>query len=246
MNYQEMREFFSVLYNNITSNQAPGLNDYEMSVFLTKGQDEKLKNYFLPQSNEKQAGFDGNQKRQIDFSSITKSSSVTSFSSPLFDSRANSKSAALPSDLWIIINERVDVTREGKTEGLVVKPISYDEYDRLMAKPYKRPVRYEAWRLINNDTANKSDLIVGPADVITKYNIRYLRRPKPIIVGDLDGLTIDGYTFGTGTGKTQGCELDPLIHEEIVQRAVELAKIAWTATGQDNAQMMIQAGQRSE
>jgi hypothetical protein len=31
-----------------------------------------------------------------------------------------------------------------------------------------------------------------------------------------------------------------------VQRAVELAKIAWTQTGQDNTQAVIQAGQRSE
>ena len=32
----------------------------------------------------------------------------------------------------------------------------------------------------------------------------------------------------------------------IIERAVELAKVAWTSTGQDNAQMMLQAGQRSE
>lgn len=42
------------------------------------------------------------------------------------------------------------------------------------------------------------------------------------------------------------CELDPILHEEILQRAVELAKIAWTNTGQDNLQAVMQAGQRSE
>ena len=254
MGYEELSDQFDVLYNNITSNQAPGLNTYEKSVFLTKAQDEKLKNYFLPQSNEKQAGFDANQKRQIDFSAITKAETVSTFGNPLYDNRSNTKSAALPSDVWLIINERVDVTRNNSNVGLIVKPISFDTYDTLMSKPFKRPLKYQAWRLIINDGSNKSDLVVGPVDVIQSYSIRYLRRPRPIIVGELDGLTINNYEFGTpasepaggNPGKTQGCELDPLIHEEILQRAVELAKIAWTSTGQDNAQMVIQAGQRSE
>ena len=50
MSVEEMDNMFDVLYNNITSNQAPGLNAYEKSVFLTKGQDETMKNYFNPKS----------------------------------------------------------------------------------------------------------------------------------------------------------------------------------------------------
>lgn len=246
MEYEELSDQFDVLYNNITSNQAPGLTEYEKSVFLTKSQDEKLKNYFLPQSNEKQAGFDANQKRQIDFSAITKAETVSSFGNSLYDNRSNSRSAALPTDVWIIINERVDVTRNNSIVGLIVKPISFDTYDTLMSKPFKRPLKHQAWRLIINDGSNKSDLVVGPTDTIQSYSIRYIRRPKPIIVGDLDGLSINGFEFGSGANQAQGCELDPLIHEEILQRAVELAKIAWTSTGQDNAQMVIQTGQRSE
>ena len=69
---------------------------------------------------------------------------------------------------------------------------------------------------------------------------------RRIITSNLDGLTIDGFTYGTGDNQSNGCELDPSLHEEILQRAVELAKVAWTATGQDNAQLMLQAGQRTE
>ena len=36
------------------------------------------------------------------------------------------------------------------------------------------------------------------------------------------------------------------LHEDVLQRAVELAKIAWTATGGDNTQAVLAAGQRSE
>lgn len=250
MTFEEFSNQFDSLFNNITSNQAPGLTEWEKSVFLTKAQDELLKNYFNPKGNKYGEGFDGSPKRQMDFSAITNATDVTTFVASLFDGRTNSKNVTIPSGVWIIINERVEVTRDGSTVSLVVVPISYDEYDRLMSKPFKRPLKYQAWRLINSETASEADLIVGPSDTITKYTVRYIRKPKPIIVGDLDGLTIEGYTFGTPTqtnpNQTQGCELDPVVHEEILQRAVELAKAAWTATGQDNMNAVLQMGQRSE
>ena len=243
---RELSDHFEVLYNNITSNQAAGLNEYEKSVFLTKAQDEILKNYFLPQSNAKQAGFDDNQKRQIDFSTLTTAKSISTFANPLFDMRDNSRSITLPPDVMMIINEMTEVSRGSSRVTLVTKPIRYDEYSRLMAKPFKRPVKSEAWRLINHNVSNSADLIVGPSDSINKYIIRYIRQPKPIIVGDLDGLKIHGFEYGVGSERAMGCELDPLLHEEILQRAVELAKAAWTATGQDNTQILMQTGQRSE
>lgn len=258
----EWEERFDVLYNNITSNQAPGLNTHEKCVFLTKGQDEILKNHFTANSkgNDIAQGYDDSPKRQIDFSMLTTSSEVSSFDTAKFDTRTNSKSVSLPTGIMMIINELIQVTRNSKTVNLVVKPLRFDEYDRYMSKPFARPLVRQAWRLIDSDSANKADIVVGPGDTISKYIVRYIRKPKPIIIGDLDGLTIDGYQYGTnaakdaspqttpptGPGYTSGCELDPMLYEEILQRAVELAKIAWTATGQDNAQMVLQAGQRSE
>lgn len=245
MSVEEMDNMFDVLYNNITSNQAPGLNAYEKSVFLTKGQDEVLKNYFNAKSkgNTTQDGFDANQKRQIDFSMLTTVETKDSgFDSPLFDLRSNTKSVVLPTKLMMAINEMVEVTRGASEKKVVLQviPIKFDEYSRLMSKPYKRPLKYQAWRLINSDTANKADIVVGPSDTITKYSIRYIRRPTPIIVSNLDDLTIEGESNACE------CELDPILHEEILQRAVELAKAAWTATGQDNIQPVLQVGQRSE
>ncbi len=246
MSVEEMDNMFDVLYNNITSNQAPGLNAYEKSVFLTKAQDEILKNYFNPKSkgNTTQDGFDGSVKRQVDFSMLTSVETKSSeFENPLFDTRPNTKSVGLPERLMFAINEMVEVTRSGETNPVILQvvPIKFDEYSRLMCKPYKRPLKYQAWRLTNNNTANKADIVIGPSDTLTKYTIRYVRRPTPIIVSNLDGLTIEG----KGTEKLD-CELDPILHEEILQRAVELAKIAWTNTGQDNLQVVMQAGQRSE
>ena len=266
MSSEEFSNQFDVYFNNITDNQAPGLTEYEKSLFLTKAQDEKIKNHFNPKGNKYGEGFDDSQKRQMDFSKLMfhEEKDADEIDEPIFDTRTPNKSVYLPDDLWIIINERVKVIRGGKNVDLTVKPINYAEYDRLMSKPYKRPLKHQAWRLIiselgSDGNSRNGDLIVGPTDNITSYSVRYIKKPKPIIIGPLDGLTIDGYVFsgdriiigGTNDNpvyapETEGCELDEIMHEEILQRAVELAKVAWTQTGQDNTQAVIQAGQRSE
>ena len=72
MNHIEFSNEFDVLYNNIMSNAAPGLNEYEKSVLLTKAQEEIVKNHFEPQGNKYGQGLDDSPKRQIDFSELIK------------------------------------------------------------------------------------------------------------------------------------------------------------------------------
>ena len=42
----EMSSEFDILFNNISSNQGVGLNEFEKSVLLTKAQDEIIKNHY--------------------------------------------------------------------------------------------------------------------------------------------------------------------------------------------------------
>jgi len=72
MTISEFSGEFDVLYNNITSNQAPGLNEYEKSVFLTKAQSQLINEYFNIRTDGVGGGFDGSQRRQYDFSSLIK------------------------------------------------------------------------------------------------------------------------------------------------------------------------------
>jgi len=255
MTNQEFSNQFDLLYNNIMSNQAPGIDEYEKSVFLTKAQDEVLKAYFNPKGNKFIEGFDDSAKRQIDFSNIMKISNSTGSDSPAsfgtaeFDPHTNSKSVTLPNDILVIVNESLTVKRGTSYITLRVLPINYQEYDRLTSKPFKRPLNYQAWRLINssttsnNTTTRKCDLVIGPADTIdntssSKYSIRYVRKPSPIILVNLssEGLSINGVSTETS------CELDEILHQEILQRAVELAKAAYT--GDLNSQITL--GQTSE
>ena len=238
MTTQEFSNSFDVLYNNIMSNAAPGLNEYEKSVFLTKAQEEIVKNYFNPKGNKYQEGFDGSAKRQIDFSGlISVADATTTTLSPTFDVRA--KVYKLPEDLFLIINESL-ITSTGIKQVIAIR---YDEYTRLMSKPYKEPLKFQAWRLVTKGEGSsvvQSEVIPHSGETITKYTIRYVRRPKPIILCDLSSDYGDVSINGMST--VSECELNPLIHEEILQRAVELAKAAYTG----DIKGIVELGQRSE
>ena len=298
---------FDVFYNNITSNQAPGLNAFEKSSFLTKAQNELVKNYFDPNSkgNSLGKGFDESAIRQMDFSNLLESTEKAPINStPVIDHRA--KVYELPTNVFIIINEEIalkggitsytettyytwngdswlgstsiaeDATIKGtvssvselpKTELTVgdiyavaisinnsttlatrqVIPISFQEYMRLMSKPFKEPLKRQAWRLMTKGgAANKIEIVLPSTDLtkypIRNYVIRYVRKPKPIILTDLSDygdLTIEGQSSASM------CELNESTHDAIIQRAVELAKVAWAGDAND-IQTTVTSGQRSE
>ena len=262
MTINEMSDQFDVLFNNITSNQAPGLNEYEKSLFLTKAEKEIVKNYFTASSkgNTTGQGFDDSAKRQADFSILMKTANGTPLTGvDKLDYR--SKVYSFQPDVFIVVNETVEIQGGSTPSNKIIKqviPLRYDVYTQYMSKPFKRPLKNQVWRLMNSgsmgtdghSSTKKVELIFGPeVNVETDspiYKLRYVRVPKPIITGNLDGLEIDGYTYEGLGGSNAVCEIDPILHEDILQRAVELAKVAWTSTGQDNLQVEMTAGQRSE
>ena len=71
MTTTEFSNEFDILYDNVASKSAPGLDLYEKSVFLTKAQLEIVKNHYLNQ-NKYQASFEGNEKRRIDLKELIK------------------------------------------------------------------------------------------------------------------------------------------------------------------------------
>lgn len=296
----EFSNQFDILYNNITSNQAPGLNEYEKSVFLTKAQDEIVKNYFEASSlgNTVKKGFDDTILRQMDFSSLmtTREYQDGIIGESTLDPRAIVYDIPENDNVYIVINESLHLMDDnGVVKGVrQVVPLSYLEYSRLMLKPFKQPVKNQAWRLItsgkrgelnkidNNSTVKtRVEIITTNADlnhytgnmvidlpeknidtsvedlindinisinepIVTniRYVVRYVRKPRPIILTDLDdiygeSLSIDGHT------KSNPCELSDIVQEAVLQRAVELAKISYEGNANDT-QLMMEAGKRSE
>lgn len=243
MTPQEFSNEFDVLYNNIMSNQAPGLDEYEKSVFLTKAQLEVIKNHFNPKGNKYGEGFDDNPKRQVDFSTLitsAKPSTYISSSYVKFDDR--SLLYKMPSDILIMLNETGVSTVDGVTRLISIIPIDFAEYSRLMSKPYKQPLKNQGWRLFQSTGGIDfvSEVIIKYNSTLTDYKIRYVRRPKPIILANL----ADEYSNISieGVSTISECELDPILHSEILQRAVELAKAAYLG----DLKSSVELGQRSE
>lgn len=224
------------------------LDEYEKSVLLTQAQDIVVKSYFDRSLNYQGQGFDDSTRRQIDFSSLIKvadltASGVTSkfddrgiiFKLPLVGNTNNT------CEVLFILNEKIEcqtLTATPNTYGAkktyVVVPISYKEYDREMSKPFAQPLKKQAWRLFQNNSTGydiDTELIVKQSiadkykatpsnvgDIKITYKIRYVRRPSPIVLEDLpDGLTVDGVSA------MSECELNPILHVDILNKAVELA-----------------------
>ena len=331
----EMSNEFDLLYNNMTSNSAPDIDVYEKSVLLTRAQIQLVKAYFDERLNKPQEGFDDVPRRQIDFSMLlrtitgTKAKSVASS----LHSGDNIEHYVIPDDILVYLNEVLQVerpiTHNGRTISkgtfdLNVIPISYTEYIARTSKPFKRPLKNQAWRLITNSNANSFtftnytqiskiianweglnytdilalinnknlkltgtnlqvdeqfltavpslepnnsnaidvseyydgqikpliattvgnagtvvELIPGNNDIVQNYIIRYVARPKPIIIQDIDDM---GVSIDNGQTAEQACELDPILHEEIVQRAVELARATYPGALNDQVAL----GQNSQ
>lgn len=278
MTTQEFSNTFDTLLNsyNIQANFGEGaskqeitLDEYEKSVLLTQAQDLVVKSYFYSNQNSQGQGFDDSERRQVDFSSLIKVTTLSAVEygseekAPIFDDRGiiyqmPLKKIPKPSgtldpniyeeieddsdyvyvknttDVLFILNEKLIVKEnEAATKGdnYVIVPLNYKEYDREMSKAYSQPLKKQAWRLFQNQSAGfdvQSELIPIwdiseelAASTPTKtavYKIRYVKRPDPIVLVNLpDGLSIDGVTT------EQSCTLNPILHVDILNRAVELA-----------------------
>ena len=68
----------------------------------------------------------------------------------------------------MFINEYVEVIRNDKPIKLTVSPISHIDYSRMLNKPFKRPLKNQAWRLLDSSgNHSTAELIVGNKDQIT-------------------------------------------------------------------------------
>lgn len=247
MKNEEFSNQFSTLLNSYgsvaqfgeqASRQEIVLDEYEKSAFLTQAQDIIVKSYYDRTLNPQGQGFDDTARRQVDFSSLIKVAEInpTSSTGTLYDDRSvlfqlpprSESNIDYNTDVLMILNEKLlKVGNDTVQKTYVIKPISYLEYDRQMSKAYTRPLKKQAWRLFQNQSVGfdvMSEII--PRETLSsgeswKYRVRYVKRPRPIILEDLpDGLSIDGIS------EESSCELNPIIHMDILAKAVELAYIS--------------------
>lgn len=221
MTSSEFSNEFDILYNNIMSNQAPGLNGYEKSVLLTQAQESLLLDIYTGKFNE--SSFEYTEEVSSYLNTLVKQEEITSTVEGTGISE-NSVFYSLPEDLWFITYEeaKLDDTSLGCKNGksVLVKPITQDTYNLAVKNPFRGPNSNRVLRLLID---NKAELISKYK--IKSYTVRYISNPSPIIVENLSdyGTPIKGIT-----GVTE-CKLNPASHRIILNRAVVLAKELWAS-----------------
>ena len=257
MTPKEFSSTFDTLLNSYDSKAMFGeaaskedivLDEYEKSVLLTQAQDIIVKSYFDKQLNQQGQGFDDSQRRQIDFSQLITVGIGTKLDGTTYDERGilfkmpTIKINAVDQIRVLFpLNERLKVTSKDGTsvESYVVVPVNYKEYDRMMSKAYSQPLKKQCWRLFQNvsgvDIISEIIPIEGviSTDSTLEYKVRYVRRPTPIILTNLTFSQSQGELNIDGFKTVTECELNPILHMDILNKAVE---IAYTTRGRRQAQ----------
>jgi hypothetical protein len=240
MTTQEFSNEFDLMYDNASGN-APGINLYEKSVFLTLAQEEIVKETYSGYTQSR-VGFEGSERRRRQLSELVGDyKTQTRLSNYAYtgglgtaqDSEQNlissSQFFALPDDLLYIVLESVTLGGTNSClngKKIKVKPITHDEFQVDIDNPFKKPNLRKAWRMdLTRYGAAKQQAELFAIDIISEYHVRYVRKPKPIILADFEedddisgmGLSIDGYNT------RKDCELNTEVHRDILIRAVDLA-----------------------
>ena len=214
MTLKEFSNEFDVLYNNIMSNAAPGLNEYEKSVFLTQAQEELVVNLYSGRVPQYGSFEETEELRKYLDTLLVTSSLLPTTGSTL---SAGNLVVTLPSNLLFIVYEKAIID----SQDYKVTPVTHDEYKFMRENPFRGRLSGRVLRLDNN--GNQIELCPPEGLTITSYFLRYLKVPNPIILVDLStiGASIKGITAPTN------CELHQATHIHILKLAVQKAAIAY-------------------
>lgn len=224
----EVRLRFNTLYNNINSGASPGINDYEISLFLTSAQYEVYDSYATG-TPLKSISFEDNERVRKMLSIKTKHASVNTLNLSLTPStnKFNCYFLTLTNNVWRVVWERA-VLRSSDSclngNEVVVKPMTHDEFDTLMENPFKQPSESKVLRL---DLNNGHELI--SKETLSGYKYRYLEKPSPWIISNLSEMQVElGYVPTVdGEYNTSPCVFDNFLEDIIISRAVELATLSY-------------------
>lgn len=197
------------------------LDEYEKSVFLTKAQEEIVVESYTGK-NQFGESFERTEEIRRYLSDLVKTVVLSEKLTGHVGLSKTSMFFKLPEDVWFITYESATLKDErlGCLDGeeATIVPVTQDEYYRIAKNPFRGPSKGRAVRL---------DIGDGVIEIISDYNIdkylvRYLSRPKPIVLVNLNELSINGEKVRTE------CKLNPVIHRAILERAVRLAIISKT------------------
>ena len=238
MNCQEFSDEFDTLLNSYAHTIQFGnessidinLTEYEKSVFLTKAQEDIIKELYS--GSVTGVSFESSERLRRELQSLVcqklydNKNGLTECKEDEEDNKYINDNyrhtlCSLPPDILYIIYEQVKQKYSDNCNSKFtsdVYPTTHDEYWRIKNNPFKKPNQRRVLRL---DKGNNQVELISKYDLNT-YILRYIKQPKDI---NLDKPDDSGNV----------CDLDETLHRTILERAVRLALISRNINIKDNS-----------
>ena len=218
MNVQEFSNSFDTLLQPYIAKESfseqnnLAFDEYEKSIFLTKAQEQiVLELYQELEQSEEVRKYLSNLIKTDNYVPVGEQDET------LINNTFKSYKVEINNDILFMIYEQCTLSDENNcinNKIVSVVPTIHDDLDKVLKNPFKSPNNRKVIRL---DFDNKIELISKYN--ISNYKVRYLKKPNPIILVALE----DNLSINNGDTKVSNGETNPILHERIVQRAVQLA-----------------------
>ena len=197
---------FDILYNNISSNQAPGLTEYEKSVFLTQAQEAVILDLYKGTSGD---AFETTEEVTRYLSSLVTTAAPKqnkSITQPI--SSCKIYKFNLPENVWFVTYQSGSVKIENNKRDVLVVPSKQDSLFKDLNNPFRGPNQNK----VLATTEDGGITLYSKYDLDTFY-IKYLKRPIAI------NLELPEAEFSV--------EIPESLHNQVLYKAVQLAKAVW-------------------
>lgn len=218
MNIQEFSNSFDTLLQPYIAKESfseqnnLAFDEYEKSIFLTKAQEQiVLELYQELEQSEEVRKYLSNLIKTDNYVPVGEQDET------LINNNFKSYKVEISNDILFMIYEQCTLSDENNcinNKVVSVVPTIHDNLDKVLKNPFKSPNNRKVIRL---DFDNKIELISKYN--ISNYKVRYLKKPNPIILVELE----DNLSINNGDTQVSNGETNPILHERIVQRAVQLA-----------------------
>jgi hypothetical protein len=218
MNIQEFSNSFDTLLQPYIAKESfseqnnLAFDEYEKSIFLTKAQEQiVLELYQELEQSEEVRKYLSNLIKTDNYVPVGEQDET------LINNNFKSYKVDISNDILFMIYEQCTLSDKNNcinNKIVSVVPTIHDDLDKVLKNPFKSP---NSRKVIRLDFDNKIELISKYN--ISNYKVRYLKKPNPIILVALE----DNLSINNGDTKVSNGETNPILHERIVQRAVQLA-----------------------
>lgn len=195
---------FDLAYNNISSNQAPGLTNYEKSIFLTQAQEALILDLYKGTTGD---AFETTEEVTRYLCSLV----IKADLKPISDNTSfvlgiNTYNVELPNDVWFIVYQSGRIECNGSLRDVLVVPTIQDNLFKTLKNPFTGP---NINKMIS--TSEEGKITLYSKEKCVALYIKYLKRPNNIDL-EVDNPIVD---------------VPESLHNQILMRAVQLAKAVW-------------------